>query len=239
MLLHAFPLDRRMWRGQLDGLGGVARVVAVDLPGFGASAASGAETRSMDELAQAVLALADALGWARFALAGASMGGYVAFATLRRARARVAGVCLADTRAENDSPEIQAARHADAARALAEGTDFYVARQAPLLVGKGAAPATIAEVQAMARGVSAATLAATLRGMAARPDARPELAGLAGLPTLVLGGADDALTPPASMQALAAAIPGAELAIVPGGHLAPLEHPDESNAALVRWLGRL
>src|SRR5687768_10218295 len=84
ILLHGFPLDRGMWRGQLAGLGARARVVAPDLPGAGHSPAPASDTLTMEAIADEVLELADALGFDRFVLAGLSMGGYVALDLARR-----------------------------------------------------------------------------------------------------------------------------------------------------------
>jgi pimeloyl-ACP methyl ester carboxylesterase len=238
ILVHGFPVDRGLWRAQLDGLGGVARVVALDLPGFGGSPAPDVETRTMDDFAAAVIALADGLGFRRFVVGGLSMGGYIALAVARACRDRLLGLLLCDTRAEPDSPAGAAARQADAARALQDGVGPYVDALLPRVVAPGSPPAARAELQRMMHAVRPAAFAAALRGMAVRPDARPELAALA-VPTLCLVGAEDTLTPPETMRALADAIPGAELAIVPGGHAAPLESPEEANAAIARLLARI
>jgi 3-oxoadipate enol-lactonase len=240
ILLHGFPLDARMWRGQLAGLGELARVVAVDLPGFGRSPPPDVETLTMDDLAGNVMAVADALGFDRFVLGGLSMGGYVALAAHRRYASRLEGLILCDTRAEADPEPARAGRHADAARALAEGTAFFVDRQRDSMFAPAtlaSRPELVAEVETWMRAVSPATLAAALRGMAARPDAQGELARITA-PTLVISGRDDKITPPEGMAALARAIPGATLAQVPGGHLAPLEHPDETVAAIAAFLTR-
>jgi pimeloyl-ACP methyl ester carboxylesterase len=232
VLVHGFPVDAGMWHGQLAGLGGVARVVAPDLPGFGGSAPGPA---GMADYADAVVALANALGFQRFVLGGLSMGGYVAFAAARAHRERLLGLILCDTRAEPDTPESVQARMADADRALREGTAAYIERLLDLVGASGPARA---ELERMMRAVAPASFAAALRGIALRPDARPELPGL-DLPVLCLVGADDRITPPDGMRAMAAAIPHATFEIVPGGHAAPLEHPAEANAAIARFLSRL
>jgi 3-oxoadipate enol-lactonase len=223
-----------MWREQLAGLSSVARVVAVDLPGFGDSTVPPAESRGMDELADSVLAVASGLGFARFLLGGLSMGGYVAFAVARKAREKLEGLILLDTRAEPDAPAVRAGRLADADRALREGTSFFVAKQLPLMTDR---PDTALAAESMMRQVGPETLAATLRGMADRPDSRPLLAGLA-VPTLVIGGATDKITPADGMRALATAIPGADVTIVQGGHLSAMDDPHAVNAAIAGFLTR-
>src|SRR4051794_40664939 len=107
LFVHGFPLDRTMWAGQLDGLATMARATALDLPGFGATpaASNGQLPTTMEEYADHVLSIANALGYAQFVLAGMSMGGYVALAFARRYPDRLAGLVLCDTRAEPDNAE--------------------------------------------------------------------------------------------------------------------------------------
>jgi pimeloyl-ACP methyl ester carboxylesterase len=241
VLVHGFPADRRMWRGQLAGLGAHARVIALDLPGFGASPSRADDTFTMDAMADVVMALADGLGIERMVLAGLSMGGYVVFSALRRYAARLDGAILLDTRAEPDAATARESRLADAERALTEGPGFLYAKLADVLFAAGTAetrPELAREVEGWIAGQSRTGVAAALRGKAARPDARPQLAGIA-VPTLVVAGHEDRITPAAGMRSMAAAIPGATYAEVPGGHVAPLEHPDEVNAAIALFLSRL
>jgi pimeloyl-ACP methyl ester carboxylesterase len=241
ILLHGFPLDRGMWRGQLAGLGARARVVAPDLPGAGHSPVPGVDVLTIEAIADAVVGLCDALGFQRFVLAGLSMGGYVALDVARRHAGRLAGLVLMDTRAEPDTEEQKQERQVSADRLLAEGSGFFIEKSLSKWLSKDTLekrPDVVHAVTQMARTASHAGMAATLRGLGARRDARPELAAI-GVPTLVLCGDEDAITPPDGMRALAAAIAGATFTLVPGGHFAPFEHPAEVNAALVRFLGQL
>jgi 3-oxoadipate enol-lactonase len=244
LLVHGFPLDRSMWRGQIDGLAPYARVVALDLPGFGASAPAvdGARAFTMEAMAEHVIAVADALGFDRFILGGLSMGGYVAFALLRRYRARVLGLALLDTRAEGDSSEAKRGRLETAERATSEGTAFLVERTVANLL----APRTMSErpdlkngAELMVRRASAAGVAAAQRGMADRRDVRAELAKI-DVPTLVGVGADDVITPPEGARTMAQAIRGAQLAVIPNaGHLAPFEQPEATNVALRKLIRKV
>jgi len=244
LLVHGFPLDRSMWRGQIDGLAPYARVVALDLPGFGASAPAldGARAFTMDAMAEHVIAVADALGFDRFILGGLSMGGYVAFALLRKHRARVLGLALLDTRAEADAAEMKRARLEDAERVLAEGTSFYVDKMMPRLL----AARTVAErpdlrngLELMLRRATPAGVASGLRGLADRRDVRAELAKI-DVPALVAVGTDDVVTPPEGARAMAQAIPGALLAVIPNaGHMAPFEQPEATNVALRKLIRKV
>lgn len=252
LLVHGFPVDGAMWRGQLDGLGTQARVVAVDLPGFGHTpplsegdaTPVAATVATMDQYADNVIAVADALGFTRFVLAGLSMGGYVALAVARRYGARLAGLALCDTRADADTPAARQQRLADADRVLAgghQGHRFLIAPSLQRLVSPSTPtkrPEVIAHLTSMMERATPAGVAAALRGMAERRDARADLRQIA-VPALVVVGADDVITPPEAARQLAAAIPGAELAVISeAGHMAPLEAPDAVNTALRRLLRR-
>lgn len=243
LLIHGFPLDRTLWRAQLDALAPHARVVALDLPGFGESPpAASARVQTMEQHADAVLAVADALGFARFAVGGLSMGGYVALALARRAAARLTGLLLCDTRAEADAPAACEQRRADAARVLAHGHEFVISAMLPRLFGSTSQttrPELVAHVTSMMRRATREAVAASLLGLAERRDARLDLA-LIALPTLVLCGEEDMITPPKCARALADGIPGARLELIAqAGHLAPLEAPDAVNLAIMNWLATL
>jgi pimeloyl-ACP methyl ester carboxylesterase len=175
---------------------------------------------------------------ARFALAGFSMGGYIALEIMRTAPERVAKLALLDTSARPDVPEQSARRHA--LIALAQGGAFaaVVAQHYPLFVATARVddPALRTLVETMAQTVGAAAYVRQQRAILARPDARPRLADIA-CPTLVLVGEEDRLTPPELGAEMAAAISGARYHVVPGsGHLAPVEAPETVTAELRRWL---
>jgi pimeloyl-ACP methyl ester carboxylesterase len=130
------------------------------------------------------------------------------------------------------------ARHEDADRMVAEGTEFFIDRMRPSWLSAATLtdrPELVREVDAMARQVPPATAAATLRGLAARRDERATLGEIA-VRALVLCGADDPITPPDGMEAMAAAIPGARFSRVPGGHFSPLEYPVEVNTELAAFI---
>jgi 3-oxoadipate enol-lactonase len=237
LLLHAFPVDRGLYARQLAALGEVARVVLVDLPGFGGSPArgDGRTPVSMAEMGDAVVGLATSLGFERFALGGVSMGGYVALAMLERHRARVSGLALISTRAAADTPEARKGRVADADRVLAEGSQFLIERMLPKLLAPGTLggrPELVERVKAMMARATPAGIAGALRGMGERADTTPLLAAI-DVPTVVVTGSEDAITGPDIARPFAAAIPGAELTIIQGaGHLSPVEMPDEVTTVL-------
>lgn len=232
ILLHAFPLSAALWRVQLTSLRDRMRMIAPDLRGFGGSGGN-PPAQSLDDYASDVLELLDALGLDQVVLAGLSMGGYIAFALLRRAPERISGLLLADTRATADSDEVRATRAANAELVLREGSAALASRVLPNLVAPQASEALRAELLQIAAANPPEGIAAALHAMAARPDSTSLLANIR-VPTTVVVGAEDALTPPAEARTMHEAIPESRFVVIPGaGHLSAIERPAEFNLALV------
>jgi pimeloyl-ACP methyl ester carboxylesterase len=170
------------------------------------------------------------------------MGGYVALAFARRHAGRLRGLILADTKAEPDDEAARANR--DRLIAFAAGsTGAAVAEQMlPKLVGAQTAanhPQVLEEVRSIAAAQVAAGIVAALQALRDRPDAHPGL-GAVAVPTLVIVGRDDVLTPPAQAEALVAGIRGARLVVLDGaGHLSNLERPARFNEAVRSFLDGL
>lgn len=240
VLLHAFPLDSRMFDGIRAAVAGRTRLLTPDLRGFGGGPpldAIGAVTPDLTVFADDVLADLDAAGIDRALVGGVSMGGYIALNLLRRHPDRVAGLVLADTRSGADDAAALERRRTAAERAdrgeIAAGSDAI----APL-VAATASGLVRADLAVLAAGVPAATIAWAQRAMAARPDSTAVLAA-ATVPVLVVVGEQDAVTPPAVARDMAAAAPEAELVELAGvGHLSPAEDPAGFADALIGWLSR-
>jgi YbgC/YbaW family acyl-CoA thioester hydrolase len=243
LLVHGFPFDRTMWRHQLAGLSRWRRI-APDLRGFGGSADApmDLEAASLARHADDLAAVLDALGEPRAVVCGLSMGGYIAFELVRRHAARIRALILMDTRPEADDPAGRRTRDEMAAIALRQGAGAIAARLLPRLLADATSesqPDTVAHVRDMMERASPHAIAAALRAMRDRADSR-DLLGEIAVPTLALGGAEDALTPPAVMRSMAAAIPGARFVEVPAaGHLAPLEQPLAVNRLVTEFLDGL
>ena len=241
VFLHAYPLHAGMWEPQLASAPASWIVLAPDFRGFGGSDLGPhvPTAPSIDDYAQDVLAVLDQLEIAKAVFAGLSLGGYVAFSILRRAPTRVAGLVLADTRAEADGVEARAGRAVTLAALERGGAAEAIGAMLPKLL----APATLAERSTIVAGVRAILEAADPRAMTDatlrlrdRPDSSPLLASIR-CPVLVVGGAEDTLTPADEMRGLAGRIPGARFAVIEGaGHLASLEQPQSFNAELARFL---
>jgi pimeloyl-ACP methyl ester carboxylesterase len=175
---------------------------------------------------------------ARFALAGLSYGGYLAFEIVRQAPERVTKLALLDTSARPDTPEQTAARHAFITMAEEGRFAEVVTTLTPRFVHRNRLndESLMREVRAMATDTGAASFVLQEKAIISRPDSRP-LLGTIKCPTLVLVGDGDALTPPELAREIADGIPGATLTIVPDcGHLATMERPEPVNAALAAWL---
>ena len=233
LFVHGFPLDHTVWLDQLLGLGHVRRCVAVDLRGFGRSEPITDENLSMEIMADDLAALIEALGESDADIVGISMGGYVAMALWALRPEMVRSLTLLDTKATADSMEARASREALIAQVLEHGRVHVANTLGPALVGPEASVSVRARLRSMIEGTRYETMVAALEGMRDRPDRTATLRTL-NVPSLVVGGEHDRLTPPAEIRGLAEIIPGARSAIVRGaGHLPPLERPDKVNESII------
>ena len=226
LLLHAFPMDARMWDAQVSALEQVGyESLAPNLPG-----------REPDN---------DLANWARrvlqllpgdFIPVGCSMGGYLIFELWRQASARIPAAVFIDTRAGADTPEVREGR-AETIRILGEdGLDAFWKLQEPKVFGPEAPPDVVERARAIAAEQPITNLVATLQVLASRPDSR-ETASSLDVPALVIVGEEDVLTPPGEAEELAELLPIAQLVRLPGaGHLTPLEQPARVNEELMVFL---
>jgi pimeloyl-ACP methyl ester carboxylesterase len=189
---------------------------------------------SVPAIARSILATAPP----RFALAGLSMGGYVAFEIVRQAPERVERLALLDTSAQPDTPELTERRRAQIALAQRGHLGEVVEQQFEILLhpDRQHDESLRAIVRLMAQETGAEVFVRQQTAIIGRPDSRPDLAAIR-CPTLVLVGDSDALTPPDLAVEIAEGIDGARLVVVPqSGHLTTLERPDAATRALVEWL---
>ena len=188
---------------------------------------------SIEEVADSVLASVPG----RFALAGHSLGGIVALAVVRRAPERVTRLALLNSSAHPPGDE-QRANWAELERRAREGSfaELAAAFARDTISESPDDDGLRTKVEAMALASGPRALLNQLDIQRSRPDARPDLAAIA-CPALVLSGADDAVSPPALQEELAAAIPGARLELLSGvGHYSPLQAPEAVAAALISWI---
>jgi pimeloyl-ACP methyl ester carboxylesterase len=236
ILLHGFPLHAAMW----DALHATTphgwTLITPDLRNFGES--RGTPAVSVDDHAGDVLALLRHLGCEDAVIGGLSMGGYITLAVHRIAPQRCRGLILADTKAEPDTDEGKANRVRLQATARERGPDAVLQAMLPKLIGPTAQAAghVRTQLETIARGNRAEGVVDGLEALKTRPDAQPGLATIT-CPTLVMVGADDALTPPSASEALRDGIAGAQLVVIPdAGHLSSLEQPVAFALALWGFL---
>ena len=241
IFLHAFALDQTMWDEQIATLKDNYQVISLDSRGFGQSSVVPGTSR-MSDMAADVRGLMRARSIDRAVLVGLSMGGYVALSFMRSYPEAVRALVLADTRAGADSEEARANRLRSAEKAEREGAAVIADETTPKLLGettKETRPEIVRRVHAIQSGNPPAGIAAAQRGMAARPDSTDLLATIA-VPTLVIVGAEDTLTPPTEAEAIHKGIPQSQLVVIErAGHLSNLEQPDAFNDALRNFLATL
>jgi pimeloyl-ACP methyl ester carboxylesterase len=235
VLLHAFPLDRSMWDRELRALADVASpIVAPSFPGFGRSELPTRQP-TLDEYADAVIAAMDAAGVKTAAVAGLSMGGYVAFALWRRHRKRIERLALIDTKAEGDTPEAAANRVRLAEMISEHGIEALLKTPPKWLRDESAHWDAL---KALIRAQNKDAVAQGSVAMSTRPDSVEDLPTI-DVPTAVIVGEADAITPLANSKTMADAIPGASLSVIPdAGHISNIEAPEAFERAIRAWLRR-
>lgn len=234
IFLHGVGSDKSVWRPQLAHFGRSRRAVALDYPGYGESAFVPGATR--DDFAAAILAAMDSLGLTRAHICGLSLGGVVAIAIHHAAPDRCASLILADSFAVH--PDGQGIHDRSLAASRSGGMRALAEQRAPLLLAASASDAMKREVietmaridpRAFERGVEAVWLA----------DQRDRVAAIA-VPTLVIVGDEDKVTPPELSQELHLAIAGSRLEVIAGaGHIANLDSPDAFNALVETFIAEV
>ena len=231
--IHGFPLSSRIFDRQ--------RTIAAsehftpDLAGFG-SAAPPAGELSIDDYARDVLAQADQKGIGRATFAGLSMGGYICFAIARIAPERMSGLLLIDTRETADTAEARKGRYDTIEKVKDKGISVVVNAMLPKMLTPAAPATAIEEVRQIMNSSTPEGVTAALRAMAERPDST-EVMSRIQVPTLVVVGDADSITPPEDAQRMAKGIPGAKLVTIRGAaHLSNFEQPRQFNEAVAAFL---
>lgn len=241
LLLHAFPLNGKMFEPQIEALSADRRVITPDFPGFGHSPRTPAQP-DVGYYAGCVRGLLDRLGIPRVVLGGVSMGGYVAFECVRSFPERISGLLLANTRPDPDSEVIRSTRKELALRVAGEGIAILPEIQLERLLS----PQTRENDAGLVEKVRAIILentpdgaVAALGAMRERPDSTATL-GQISVPTLVIGGEVDSISSPEVMDEMAGKIPGSRhVTLSKAGHLSNLEDPDGFNGAVKKFLAEL
>jgi 3-oxoadipate enol-lactonase len=240
LLIHGFPLCRKMWHPQIKALVSAGfRVITPDLRGFGESEAPEGPY-SIDLFADDMVELLDHLGIGAAVVGGMSMGGYILFNLLERYRSRVRGACFITTRANADDGAAKERRLALARKVKEFGPQVVAEAFEQLLFAEESLverPKLVMEVYGWMIANDSRGIAGGLLAMRERRDYTSLLPGFI-LPALAIGAEGDKAAPPDNARTIAAGIPGCRLAIIPdAGHLANLENPGAFNAALLEFLG--
>lgn len=241
LLIHGFPLSRKIWRPQIEALGNRFRVIVPDLRGFGESAAPDG-SYSMNLFADDMVGLLDHLGIAQAVVCGMSMGGYVLMNLLERYPDRVRAACFMVTRAGADDAAGKDRRLTLASEVLVKGPQIVTDAFARILfssVARNEEADLIGEVGHIMQQTSPRGLAGGLLAMRGRPDYTGRLAEFK-IPALVIGAENDMAIPPGESRILAEGLPAARLVIIPtAGHMAGMENPTAVNRVLQEFLDSL
>lgn len=244
VLVHAFPMGSGMWEPQFRGAFHGWRILAPDLRGFGGSTDERAEhvDPSIDDYAEDVIGLIREVAHGPVVLCGLSMGGYTALAVMRRAPQLVRALILADTRATADTLEGRARRKAMLTVLEHDGPQGVARDMMPNLVGattKAGNPDVEETLRLLIKRQSPAAIRDAIVRMMERPDSMALLPSIQ-VPTLVIVGEEDTLTPPADSEAMAAALPHASLVRIAGaGHMTNLEQGQAFEASIDDFLAGL
>jgi 3-oxoadipate enol-lactonase len=241
-MVHGYPFDHMLWQSQMGALSDIAQVIAPDLRGFGQSDAPGG-IYTMEAYADDLAAQLDTLKIERAVVCGLSMGGYIALAVWKKYASRVCGLILADTRAGADAPAARQTRLDTVEQVKQHGSKPAADAMLPRLLTEAtrqSRPDLVEFAHAMMLRQSPAGVIGAQLGMAERPDSTPALPTI-NVPTLAVFGDQDVITPAETEgRNLAAAIPGAQLVVIPNaGHLANLEQPEAFNVAVREYLIRV
>lgn len=239
LFLHGFPLSLGMWDAQ-EALSDRYRIVRFDARGHGGSGV-GDSALTMDRIAEDAAVLIERLRLGPVILAGCSMGGYAAFAFAQKHPSLLRALVLVDTKAGADTPEARKGRGELAAKVMKDGPPAALEAFLPKLVGettKASRADVVAKIKDMVLATPKQGISDALHGIAARQDSTPFLREIT-VPTLVICGEEDVITPRAEAEILQKGITGAELAMIPkSGHLPSMETPEEFNRILGAFLAR-
>jgi len=241
VMIHGFPFNHSMWDAQMMALPQDVRAVTFDLRGHGESDVGDGQY-SIEFFVDDMIGLLDHLGIRAAALCGLSMGGYIALRAVERHPDRVRALVLCDTRSEPDTNEGRVKRAATVLAVKQNGVKPFARQFVPTVLAQTTLerhPDVAERVRLMIEGNSPLGICGALLAMAARTDTTPSLSAIK-IPTLIIVGEHDQLTPPASARALHERIPGSAFVTVPeAAHLSNLENPSFFNEHLVKFLRTL
>ncbi len=241
LFLHGFPFDHTMWLEQLKALRGFCRAMAYDIKGHGMSDIGDGQY-SVEGHVDDLIAFLDTLRVSRAALVGLSMGGYIALRALERHPERFLAAVLCDTRSEADSNEARLRRFAGMKAVKREGSAAFADAFVRAIFAEKSftrMPETVARIHEIITSTPPLSIAGTLLALASRTDTTPSLGNIR-VPTLIMVGEHDSVTPVEASRAIHERIAGSEFAVIPdAAHMSNLENPEAFNEKLVAFLMRV
>ena len=241
VFVHGFPFSHEMWQGQIEAVVAEGfRAVAYDVRGHGLTDVGDGQY-TIESHVDDLFALLDHLKLVKPAIVGLSMGGYITLRALERDQGKFGVVVLCDTRSESDTDEGRVKRAVSARSVKQTGSTAYAAEYVKSMFTPesfSTNPVAVELIRQTIARTSPLSIAGTLIALAARTDTTGSL-GAITLPTLILVGERDTVTPPSYSRSMQSKIPGSELHIVPGAaHMSNLENPPFFNDKLVSFLKR-
>jgi pimeloyl-ACP methyl ester carboxylesterase len=237
VLLHGFPLSSQMWEAQINDLSTRFRVIAPDFRGFGKSAAAGPFT--VPSLAEDIHAFLASINITEPVVAGLSMGGYVAMSYARKFPSALRGLILIDTKDAADSAEQRENRNRMIEVARSKGSSAIAEMMQPKMLSRDTTdhrPAQVKALRTLMEACPAQTIEYALAALRDRPDMTEELPKIA-VPTLIIVGDADAITPPSIAEGMNKRIANSRLVVIPGaGHMAPMEQASQVNRAIRQFV---
>lgn len=239
VLIHAFPTDSRLFDGLIGDL--PAQLITPDLPGFGRTPLPepAPDVLTVEGLVDDLEAWLDAEALGAVVLGGVAIGGYLALELVTRRPDLAGAVVLMGCKPAPDAPAMSESREGVARLALTEGSEAVAAALTDLPLAPDASPEVRAVLRTMIADADPRGIAGLVRGLHRRPDPVPAIRSIR-VPTLVVCGAADPFTPPATAGEMATMVPGARYVEIPdAGHLVPLEAPAACASALTDFLATL
>ncbi|HEX8286809.1 MAG TPA: alpha/beta hydrolase [Pyrinomonadaceae bacterium] len=239
VLLHAFPLSRKMWNGNIEAITDSGfRLILPDLPGFGQTPNSSAAT-SIEEMAVDIAELLDSLKIEKAIIGGLSMGGYVALNLYRLFPEKFAGLILCDTTSSLDTEEKRNQRFELIKKIETHGIQILIEKMLPNLIGEHTKKSNrklVARIEEMFAETNSVSVISALRAMAERKD-HTDLLDKINVPTVLIFGEEDQITNLHTARVMNEKINDSRLyTIKNAGHYSNLEQPDEFNEALKNYI---
>ncbi len=241
VLIHGFPFSHEMWDPQIEALGKRFRIIAYDLRGHGKTSVGDGQYM-LEFFVDDLIGLLDYLRIERAVLCGLSMGGYIALRAIERNPEKVAGLILADTQAKADSNEAKLRRAAAIKSVKTNGVEAYAESFVKSVFAAqsfGSKSEAVEKIKRIIQSNSAQGICGALLALVSRTDTTEALPEIK-IPTLILVGEHDTLTPPSASQEMHSRIPSSNIHLIPdAAHMSNLENPDEFNKQVLNFLARL